>query len=273
MANKRQRPSGTWEYTVKRAGMLPKPLSLTFDTEEEGDAYVARLEQLLDAGILPEEVAGRTDSIMNVDDAIRSYLRRVSVPSSDVSLLNAVLDRLKGVRLATIDFKWAERWVTGMKRIDNLSPSTIRHYVGALARCLDWTIKTGTPALVTNPLRSLPTRYATYTDDDRKAVVAQNLVPKNRKCGDSSPAGSRGTGRGLWTCRTSRRWFSSSNSRSSRLCGCGKYTRSRRRNLMFSNARRSLTRRRTAASAQSRSLVCGAGGLSALCYRRKRSNR
>lgn len=179
MANKRQRPSGTWEYTVKRSGMLPKPLSLTFDTEKEGDAYVARLEQLLDAGILPEEVAGRVDSIMTVDDAIRSYLRRVSVPSSDVSLLNAVLDRLKGVRLTTVDFKWTERWVTGMKRTDNLSPSTIRHYVGALARCLDWTIKTGTPALVTNPLRSLPARYATYTEDDRKAVLAQNLTPKD----------------------------------------------------------------------------------------------
>lgn len=55
MANKRQRPSGTWEYAIKRAKLLPKPLSLTFDTEEEGDAYVARLQQLLDAGIVPED--------------------------------------------------------------------------------------------------------------------------------------------------------------------------------------------------------------------------
>ncbi|WP_174417683.1 hypothetical protein [Burkholderia diffusa] len=63
MANKRQRPSGTWEYTIKRAKLLPKPLSLTFDTEEEGDAYVARLEQLLDAGIVPDEVVEQRDAI------------------------------------------------------------------------------------------------------------------------------------------------------------------------------------------------------------------
>ncbi|MFW6854652.1 hypothetical protein [Burkholderia gladioli] len=61
MANKRRRPSGTWEYTIKRAALPPKPLSLTFDTEEEGDAYVARIEQLLDAGIVPEAARRKLD--------------------------------------------------------------------------------------------------------------------------------------------------------------------------------------------------------------------
>ncbi|MBR8316533.1 hypothetical protein KDW36_25460 [Burkholderia dolosa] len=56
MANKRQRPPRRWEYTIKRAKLLTKPLSLTFETEEEGDAYVAQLEQLLDDGIVPDEV-------------------------------------------------------------------------------------------------------------------------------------------------------------------------------------------------------------------------
>ena len=48
------RPSGTWGDIIRRTGILPKPLSLTLDTEEEGDTYVKRLEQMLDAGILPD---------------------------------------------------------------------------------------------------------------------------------------------------------------------------------------------------------------------------
>jgi len=105
---KRQRPSGTWEYTVKRAKLLPKPRSLTFDTEEEGDAYVARLEQLLDAGIVPEEAVHQHDALVTTSDAIRAYLRRVSVPDSDVQVLNALLGReaTKAKALSTLDYRW-----------------------------------------------------------------------------------------------------------------------------------------------------------------------
>ena len=64
-------PSGRWEYIIPRKGILPKPLSLTFDTEEEGDAYVKRLEQMLDAGILPEDLVARRSDLVCVDDARR----------------------------------------------------------------------------------------------------------------------------------------------------------------------------------------------------------
>ncbi|HEF4742686.1 TPA: site-specific integrase [Burkholderia multivorans] len=190
MANKRLRPSGTWEYTVKRAKLLPKPLSLTFDTEEEGDAYVARLEQLLDAGIVPDEVVEQREAIATTGDAIRAYLRRVSVPDSDVQVLNALLGRAatKAKSLATLDYPWVEQWVTSMKRHDHLSPSTIRHYVGALARCLDWVVRSGTPMLATNPLRLLPKRYATYTYEDRVAVEAQDVEAKEDVHRDRRPS-------------------------------------------------------------------------------------
>ncbi|TKC83860.1 site-specific integrase [Trinickia terrae] len=187
MANKRLRPSGTWEYTIKRAKLLPKPLSLTFQTEEEGDAYVARLEQLLDAGIVPQDVVEQRDGIATTSDAIRAYLRRVSVPDSDVQVLNALLGRLKEKALTAIDYAWAERWVAGMKRQDHLSPSTIRHYVGALARCFDWVVRSGTPMLAVNPLRLLPKRYATYTGEDRIAVEAQDVEAREDVHRDRRP--------------------------------------------------------------------------------------
>ncbi|MFP3567576.1 tyrosine-type recombinase/integrase [Paraburkholderia sp. SIMBA_030] len=172
------RPSGTWEYIIRRKGILPKPLSLTFDTEEEGDTYVRRLEQMLDAGILPEDLVARRSDLVTVDDAIRSYMTKVSLPDSDVSLLNALIGRWTGQALTVIDYQWAEGWVKSMKRKDVMAPSTIRHYVGALARCFDWVVRSGTPSLATNPLRLLPKRYATYTDEDSAAVRAQDKEPK-----------------------------------------------------------------------------------------------
>jgi len=56
MATKRQRSSGAWEYVVKRKKLLPAPLYLTFESEEEGDQYVRRLEALLDKGIMSARV-------------------------------------------------------------------------------------------------------------------------------------------------------------------------------------------------------------------------
>lgn len=184
MSTKRMRPSGTWEYIIRRKGILPRPLSLTFDTEEEGDAYVRRLEQMLDAGILPEDLVARRSELVTVEDAIRSYMTKVSLPTSDVSLLNALIGRWSGQALTGVDYQWAESWVKSMKRKDVMAPSTIRHYVGALARCFDWVVRSGTPSLATNPLRLLPKRYATYTDEDAVAVRAQDKAPKEDESRD-----------------------------------------------------------------------------------------
>lgn len=59
-----------------------------------------------------------------------------------------------------------------MKREYNLSPTTIRHHVGALARCLDWLTSHGD--LPFNPLRQLPRGYATYTALDGEEAARNN---------------------------------------------------------------------------------------------------
>lgn len=58
MATKRKRGQA-WQYVVKRAGLLARSLYLTFDEEAEGDAYVGRLEALLDRGVVPPKVVER----------------------------------------------------------------------------------------------------------------------------------------------------------------------------------------------------------------------
>ena len=173
MATKRKR-GDRWEFTVKRKKLLDKPVSMTFDSEAEGDAYCARLEQQLDAGIIPPELADRNsglERVATISQAIRRYELAVPVPDSDRLVLETLADKIGFDRLDAIDYSWSESWVSGMKRAEVLSPSTIRHYVGALARCLDWHVRRG--SMEKNPLRLLPKKYATYNDADKRAVVAK----------------------------------------------------------------------------------------------------
>lgn len=171
MATKRQRKDGSWEFVVKRSRLLPKPIYLTFRDEGEGDAYVRRLEQLLDRGVVPDEYrVEKRERAPRLWTLIRDYRDQVALSVADASYLKVLLDRLPPtLELRAVTFKWATEWVTAMKRDDNLAPSTIRHHVGALARCLDWAVASET--IPVNPLRQLPKGYAQYTDADGAAVA------------------------------------------------------------------------------------------------------
>jgi integrase len=85
-----------------------------------------------------------------------------------------VVERIGTTRLRAITYAWAESWVSAMKRERNLSPTTIRHHVGALARCFDWAARHGIAALAGNPLRQLPRRYSIYSDSDAAAARVAN---------------------------------------------------------------------------------------------------
>ncbi|HVI60077.1 MAG TPA: site-specific integrase [Luteimonas sp.] len=173
MATKRQRKDGSWEFVVKRSRMLPKPISMTFRVEAEGDAYVRRLEQLLDRGIVPDEFrTARRERATRLREVVLEYKGAVSLSAADSGYISVVLDRLQAtLELRVVTFEWATGWVTSMKRDANLAPSTIRHHVGALARCLDWAV--AHRKLPINPLRQLPKGYAQYSDADATAVATR----------------------------------------------------------------------------------------------------
>jgi hypothetical protein len=73
MATTRRR-GNSWEFVVQRKHLLPRPLYLTFDTEEDGTKYCKRLEGLLDHGIVPDDVleraSGKAERAWTLDDAI-----------------------------------------------------------------------------------------------------------------------------------------------------------------------------------------------------------
>jgi len=162
MATKRQR-NGAWAYTVRRAGLLPKPLYLTFDSEREGDAYIAKLEALLDKGVVPRELLREDRAALTLLNLTEAYLGKVNVSEAD----RAVLASFKGrVTLAALDYAWVEAYVDRLKA-KNLAPSTIRHKVGTLSRAVNWGLRSGyCPLLVSNPFALLPNRYATGHRED-----------------------------------------------------------------------------------------------------------
>ena len=180
MAGKRQR-GDKWEYVVKRAGLLEKPLYLTFDDEAEGDAYVQRLEKLLDRGIVPTEHQPER-RVLTIDHLVRAYARDAHPSAKDVAALNTVVRDRGGQALASINAAWVDEWVTHMKRIEKLAPATIRAKVGAMARCTDWAVRKGTMVMPDHPFRTLPDGYAQYTELDAKlAGQARVDVERDRR--------------------------------------------------------------------------------------------
>lgn len=180
MAGKRQRPNG-WEYVFKRAGVLDKPIYMTFASEEEGDAYAKRLDALLKRGIVPSEHKEPV-RVVTIDDLVRLYLRDAHPKPKDIAALGTIV-KARGLNtLQGINAGWVDDWITEMKRIDKVAPATIRAKVGALARCTDWGMRKGFLMMPDHPLRTLPDGYAQYTKtDEALAGVARADVERDRR--------------------------------------------------------------------------------------------
>jgi hypothetical protein len=88
MATGRKR-SSSWEFIVRREVLLPKPLYLTFASEQEGDQYVRKLEALLECGVVPDEFRRQHGGLVTIEDAGRKYLAAQHVPPSDKTQISA----------------------------------------------------------------------------------------------------------------------------------------------------------------------------------------
>jgi len=180
MAGKRQRPTG-WEYVFKHAGVLEKPLYLTFATEAEGDAFATRLELLLDRGIVPSEYQQKT-GITTIETLARAYMLEAHPSHKDQSALGVTLKSRGTTALSRINAGWVDDWIAEMKRVETLAPATIRARVGALARCTDWGMRKGHLVMPDHPLRTLPEGYAQYSKTDTaKAGVKREDVERDRR--------------------------------------------------------------------------------------------
>lgn len=186
MATYRTRASGSVEVTIRRKGLLPGRVFLTFENMAKAEAYCREVEAMLDAGIVPpglldiarKEEASRDPMAKTLADVFRQYELEYSVKADDVAWLNVIADEVGDTRLDAVTVKWANDLIRGYKiRPRPLAPSTIRHRIGAMARCLDW-LATQKGDIPLNPLRLLPKRYAVYNEAEQKALaVAGSQAP------------------------------------------------------------------------------------------------
>ena len=140
-------------------------------SEKDLESIVARLEAML--GNKPTS-APAARAHKTLAKLIRAYIKTVAVSKSDKLLLNTLLERIGNVETAALDYEWTEQWIQKMKVVDNLNPSTIRHYVGALGRCVDWALRKGVMTAPHNPIRQLPKSYAQYTERDTDVARSAN---------------------------------------------------------------------------------------------------
>lgn len=186
MATYRTRASGSVEVTIRRKGLLPGRVFLTFENMAKAEAYCREVEAMLDAGIVPpglldiarKEEASRDPMAKTLADVFRQYELEYSVKADDVAWLNVIAEEVGDTRLDAVTVKWANDLIRGYKiRPRPLAPSTIRHRIGAMARCLDW-LATQKGDIPLNPLRLLPKRYAVYNEAEQKALaVAGSKAP------------------------------------------------------------------------------------------------
>ena len=182
MAHEKFIPStGNWQFTIKRAGLLPKPLYLTFNDREAGLAYCQRIEALLDKGIVPSEYQTQTKA-MNLAGLVREYEGNAHPSQKDKSAMGTLLPRWGKTPLSAFNVGWVDAWIDEMKRADKLSPDTIRSKVGAMARCTDWGVRKGLLVMPDHPFRTLPDGYSQYTVQDKAlAGVKREDIERDRR--------------------------------------------------------------------------------------------
>ena len=137
---------------------MPKPVYLTFDTKEEGEAYCARLERVLDSGVIPDELSKQSQILTTLSQAYEIYFKNCPVSVADQANFPILLKRIGSVQILKVDYGWVENFLDRTKTEWNLSPSTIRHHIGSLSRMWDWLVKR--QAVATNPFSALRRGYA-----------------------------------------------------------------------------------------------------------------
>ena len=166
MASKKYIEStGNWQFTIKRAGLLPKPIYLTFDNEQEGIAFCARVEALLDKGIIPPEYETKT-RVLTLAGLVREYEKNAHPGPKDRAALGTLMERLGKTPLSALTSSWVDAWIAEMKRVGKLAPATIRTKIGAVARCTDWGVRKHYLTMPDHPFRSLPNGYSQYSELD-----------------------------------------------------------------------------------------------------------
>lgn len=167
MASKPRLKGTQWEVVFKKAGVLDKPLYLFYPTEEAALTGSRQVDALLAKGIAPTETF-QTSPVMVLRNLLTAYKEGAHPSTKDREILR-VVEKDKGeTPIPLITIKWADNWVSELKRIHKLAPGTIRARIGAVGRAWHWGQRSDLIQAEGNPFRGMPEGYANYTELDAK---------------------------------------------------------------------------------------------------------
>lgn len=192
MASKPRLRGNRWEVVFKRAGVLDKPLYLFYPTEEAALQDSPRVDALLARGIVPTEKVA-AGPVLTLAGLLDLYERDAHPSAKDREILATARKSKGATPAAVVTVKWADDWVSEMKRIENLVPSTIRAKIGAVGRAWDWGLRKEKIAGQVNPFRGMPDGYANYTELDGKLAGGSKAdTERDRRLEEGEEARIRG---------------------------------------------------------------------------------
>lgn len=176
----RKTPAGRFELALKHK-LLPKALYFTFDTESEAIEYKAEALKWLAAGVVPAalrptEAPGQAKGERLPLTRLMVLWRNTGKPSkTDDDLLKWLADdeMVKTLNTEGLTYAWCERWVTHLKMVRNMAPSSIRQRVQAISRAVDWFLRSHPDSNFVNPFKLLPRGYSIYTESEAQALEAK----------------------------------------------------------------------------------------------------
>lgn len=170
--------AGKWEYTIKRADLMDKPIYLREASEAHGDALAKNIIMLLDRGIVPQEYKPR-DQVMTIAQLVDAYESEAHPSAKDLGVLGTIVKRWGKETVLRINVDWVDAWITELKQEDKLAPATIRAKIGAMSRCANWGVRKNYLLLPDSPFKTLPDGYSQYTKKDA-AIAGEARVDVER---------------------------------------------------------------------------------------------
>lgn len=167
-------PRGSkFQIRIHHTKLMPKARFFTYDEEQAARDYGEQCEAWFATGQVPAELL-TIDKLARtplLTEACRSYTNATEpAPTiTDLDSLPLLMEEIKGVRIADVNFAWAQNFVKALKaRNPAPTPGTIRKRVGLLGRVLDHhfrSIYKDGEQVPANVMRMLPKGYSLYADN------------------------------------------------------------------------------------------------------------
>lgn len=167
---------------LKRYHTIHGPVEDARAFEKNVLAYLAR-GRIPDALIRPPNERKRARSSgTTLSDAFTLYREHTNVKASEKALLATIEAKHGTLTVAVITEAWIRQWIEDMKRVDNISPTTIKHRVGALSRCFRYLASDHSDKVPFDPFeKPLRRGYAEYSPKDQTELKKRGLRAKVNK--------------------------------------------------------------------------------------------